>query len=241
MVIGFAVSFVPSLSVKYLISLALFINLNTASGQSLEEVYSNDSEYMEFFGDSIRFQLESNGGLIYLLRGNGIFRQDENYLYLTTDNYKGKGSYCSFNQTRSEPILHVYGADHEPLQGAYVAFKNDAKEVVAECTTDSLGQIKLSKIPGFESVEVKFIGHDTYEFIYRLSEPSDIQVYLAQFEVVENETLIFKIHHNSEYSLQLSMLYSQPNLQGQFSNQNFKRHTHSANSDQVRKHNLTKN
>lgn len=191
--------------------LVLLLVCNQILGQDLKGKYCEMDECLNFSGDQVNFIISSNGGLSIEMRGNGTFFLDEDYFYISTSDYTGQTSEVVYKERSSNQKLTVFDKDGNRLIGAYVRLSNSGIETFYESTTNQFGSLTIPEISEFKSIEIKFIGYDSFSFnIDSVANEKDIDVYLANYEVVENKLLTFQILGKAKDQLQLVLLTITP-------------------------------
>ena len=191
---------------KGFLTVSIFVLLCYHYGysQKLSGKFFDREEYISLNKKEVSFLISSNGGLIYILKGNGEYRITDGFLIIKTDESKfekSKGS--TEKKTKSSQIIKVENFKHEPIVGASVSLLDSRYKMIDGDFTDDSGTAHIRANSKAKKIQIAYIGYDelTEDYI----PDADYTVTLTDYETLENKTMVFKITeiNSDEISLQL--------------------------------------
>ena len=184
---------------------------NQVFGQQLEGKYCDSDECLHFSEGQVSFIMQSNGGLSIEMRGKGTYSSDEDYFFISTNKYVGEPSRVNFIQRSDKHKLTVFDQDGNHLTGVYVRLSNSDDKTIYESTTDQFGSLLIPETSDLNSIDIRFVGYDNFSFnIDSPNKEKDINVYLASYQVIENELLTFQKLGETADNLRIVLLAITP-------------------------------
>lgn len=183
----------------------IFIFSNDVFSQQLGGKFTDGYDFIEFKNDSVDFKLESNGGLIMDLRGNGIYKLSNEYLLIKTFDFKGFDSHCEKIKNESESIqFTILDPNNTAIYGVNIIFTDNKGKFLSGTVTDKNGQASIAKNENACKINLSLVGYDTYTINY--SDNCDYRVNLMDYKIIENKTVVFKINSSDSDILNLTLL-----------------------------------
>ena len=190
---------------KALIIIILCLISIISWSQTFQGLYKENSDFLNFSDDSVKFKFESNGGLIINELGEGNYRLIDEFLIIKASDYKGLKSvvHKSFNKNdRFElKILNKHG---NPLPGATILFLDQSEKVIDGLISDNLGQANYQFSTKIKKIKIVFIGYDTIEF--ECDQFNSFTIELIDDEIIENQIVVFQVINHDTKSLSLRLL-----------------------------------
>ncbi|NOZ33943.1 MAG: carboxypeptidase regulatory-like domain-containing protein [Chlorobi bacterium] len=174
--------------------------------QKLSGKFFDREEYISFNKKEVSFSINSNGGIITVLKGNGNYKIIVDFLIIQTGKNKNKFEKSKVNTLKTKENIQVVKVEnflHEPIAGASISLLNSRNKTIDGDLTDDLGTAHIRANSKAEKIHITYIGYDelTADYI----PDADYTVTLTDYEILENKTLVFKITdiNSDEISLQL--------------------------------------
>ena len=184
--------------------ISILVCLNYTFSQKIDGKYFENSDYIEFKNDSADFKISSSSGLTNL-HGAGVYDVIDEFLLIMTCYYKGLNS-C-YEKTKKENGLSqitVVAPDNKPIIGVNLILTDKKGTLLFSTATNEDGQATFKNAENADKLILALIGYDTYTIDY--SDNFDYQVILMDYEVIENETVVFKINSINPDTLNLTLL-----------------------------------
>lgn len=174
-------------------------------GQNPAGKYFDNSDYLEFERENIRLEIESNGGLIISLCASGIFEICDNFLLINAHEFDDKKSIIETEHTNSDysliTISDQYG-NHIP--GVQIILIDRTDKILKGFITDLDGNVSFESNAIIDKVRVAYIGYD--ELLIEFSNKLNYNIKLVDYDVLENQTIVFKINSYNSDTLNLTLL-----------------------------------
>jgi len=174
-------------------------------GQNPTGKYFDNSDYLEFEHENIRFEIESNGDLIISLCASGIFEIYDNYLLINAQEFNGKKSIIETAPINSDYSLFTISDQYgNHIPGVPILFIDSANKILKGLVTDIDGNVSIEGNALIDKVRVAYIGYD--DLLFDFSNQLNYNIKLIDYDVLENQTIVFKINSYNSDSLNLTLL-----------------------------------
>ena len=192
-------------------TLSILLVIGTLNAQNFNGKYIRNKNvpqenYINFNNDHADFVIDSEGCLIFEMRGNGTYEIIENYLVIhTEDSRNSKSSFETSLSHSSYSIIKVMSNSGENIPGANISLINNQGNVIGNVYTDFYnGEAKINDNKEISKIKISCVGYSsiTIDFDKKL----DYQVFLSEGVTLEHKTLVFKITSVSTDSLCLTLL-----------------------------------
>ena len=174
-------------------------------GQNPTGKYFENSDYLEFEHENIRLEIESNGGLIISLCASGIFEIYDYYLLINAQEFVGNKSMIETEHTNCDYSLITISDQYgHHIPGVQIVFIDSTGKILKGLITDIDGKVSFEGNSLIDKVRVACIGYD--DLLFEFSNKLNYNIKLVDYEVLENQTIVFKINSYNSDSLNLTLL-----------------------------------
>lgn len=191
--------------------LSMLFTGTTLTAQSLSGTYTNGTDSLIFKGDQVTFRVSGFGGLSSTQTGTGTYEREENFLLVHTTKYPGaKASFQEINGSRADTcVVKVTGLNSFPIQGILVEPDKVSRKELGGQVTGNDGMIYLTNIEKLKTITVSGMGYNTLTIDYRPG--YDYLVKLTDYEVIEDETVVFEFKEVDDETLSVTLLTAEFN------------------------------
>jgi hypothetical protein len=195
-----------------LLLLLILTNSFESIGQVPNSTYFDNSDFLRFQNDTIDFKLKSNGGITFDIMASGTYKLLDNFIIVNAKEYNGmKSSHTKIPSQKEITKVYVYSNANLPVKGVNVVLKDVDGKFLSGTITNEDGIANIEKNDVAQSLTITHLGFDNYSFAFTTN--FDYQVNLMNYEVIENQQIIFKINEWNNDSINLTLLstYFKPN------------------------------
>ncbi len=175
--------------------------------QQLEGTFKNGLDSLTFDGENIVFRISGFGGLSSAQVGEGSYEYNDDYLFIHTRDFSGgeRSVFQELEGSRTDTcVVKVVSLYNYPIENILVESLNKSdKNIEAKVTGDD-GKIILTQNNKISSIAASSIGYNSISFNY--TQGKDYLVRLAEHEIVENRTVIFKIQPIDDETISVLLL-----------------------------------
>lgn len=174
--------------------------------QQFEGTYKNGSDSIAFSNETVSFRISGFGGLSSAHTGEGIYELSGNYLFIHTSDYSGnKTSFALLDDSGKDTcIVHTVSVQNYAVQGILVEARTKAGKLISGKVTGNDGKVIFTPCDKIASISAISLGYHPISFDYTAGR--DYKIRMAQNDIIENKTVIFKINFIDEETLSLLML-----------------------------------
>ena len=188
-----------------LLLLLILTNSFESIGQVPNSIYFDNSDFLRFQNDTIDFKLKSNGGITFDIMASGTYKLLDNFIIVNAKEYNGmKSSHTKIPSQKEITKVYVYSNDNLPVKGVNVVLKDVDGKFLSGTITNEDGIANIEKNDLAHILSLSLIGFDNYSFAFTTN--FDYQVNLMNYEVLENQQIIFKINEWNIDSINLTLL-----------------------------------
>lgn len=197
-------------SIPLLLSMLFFSTPVTA--QSLSGTYTNGTDSLVFKGDQVMFRISGFGGLSSTQTGTGTYEREGDFLLVHTTAYPGaKATFQESNGSRKDTcVVKVTGVNGYPIPGILVEPDKVSRKEPGGQVTGSNGTIYLPNTGKLRTITVFGMGYNKITIDYRPG--YDYLVRLTDYEVIEDETVVFEFNEIDDETLSVTLLTAEFNL-----------------------------
>lgn len=191
---------------KYFTVLILLSLSLSLLSQDFDGNYKDKTDSFSFSNGQALFSLSGFGALFTRMVGEGEYEYVDNYLLVHTSDYPGEKSvFESIDGSKKDSIVvKVVGPDNYPVQGALTEFLSESNKTIRGYITDDLGKSQHPKDHKIKRIKVTNLGYD--EVILEVVQGKDFLVRLARNNVIENQTVAFKVMSEDAETLSITLL-----------------------------------
>lgn len=188
-----------------LLLLLILTNPFESIGQVQNSIYFDNSDFIRFHNDTIDFKLKSNGGITFDIMASGTYKLLDNFIIVNAKEYNGmKSSHTKIPSQKEITKVYVYSNDNLPVKGVNVVLKDVDGKFLSGTITNEDGIANIEKNDLTHILSLSLMGFDNYSFAFTTN--FDYQVNLMNYEVLENQQIIFKINEWNIDSINLTLL-----------------------------------
>jgi hypothetical protein len=178
--------------------------------QQLDGTFQRNTDSIAFSGNNISFSLSGFAGLSTVLVGEGTYEIIDNFLIVHTSDFSGEKSVVEpLPRTLSDTtVIRVVDNQNFSIQGAFVEARGRsgrrADSRIDRQLTNSFGTVYLTRDPNISRIYISRMGFDNIAFDY--NPENDYRIILAQNEVIENTTVVFRFNHIDDETISILLL-----------------------------------
>ncbi len=178
-----------------LLLLLMFIYSLESYSQVKNSTYFDNSDFIRFQNDTIDFKLKSNGGITFDIMASGTFKLLDNFIIVHAEEYNGmKSTHTKIPSQNKITKFYVYSNELKDVDGKFLSGTITNEDGIANIEKNDVAQ----------SLTITHLGFDNYSFAFTTN--FDYQVNLMNYEVIENQQIIFKINEWNNDSINLTLL-----------------------------------
>jgi len=190
-------------------TILLLLLILTNSFESIAQIpnstYFDNSDFIRFQNDTIDFKIKSNGGITFDIMASGTYKLLDNFIIVCAGEYNGMKSFHTKIPSQKEITkVYVYSNDNLPVKGVNMVLKDVDGKFLSGTITNEDGIANIEKNDVAQSITITHLGFDNYSFAFTTN--FDYQVNLMNYEVIENQQIIFKINEWNIDSINLTLL-----------------------------------
>ncbi len=173
--------------------------------QQFNGKYYDNEDYLLFEGDSVKIDIQSDGGLTCQIRGIGKYEIIDEFLLINTGEYNLSKSIFTTSE-KDEKFTKVLVRDEN---GDFIPFVNISyldkqDKIFGGGVTDFDGICVIENHERIVKIRVSFVGYNS--LIIDFKSNFDYQVILANGLILENQVLVFKINAMEMNRINLTLL-----------------------------------
>lgn len=174
--------------------------------QQFDGTYKSEKDSIAFSNDKVKFRISGFGGLSSAHAGEGSYEVNGDYLFIHTSDYSGdKTTFEVLDGTQKDTcIVQTVNAYNYAVQGILVESRNKSGKLVSGKVTGNDGKIFFTPCAKITSISASSLGYNPISFDY--TPGKDYRIRLAENDIIENKTVVFKINFVDEETLSLLML-----------------------------------
>ncbi len=158
------------------------------------------------FEGNYKDRTDSFGALFTQMVGEGEYEYFNDYLLVNTSDYSGEKSVSEpINGSKKDSVVvKVVDPDNYSVQGALTEFLSESNKVIRGIITDDQGKSQHPNDQKIKKVKVTNLGYD--DIVFDVVQGKDFLVKLAKNNVIENQTVAFKVKSEDEETLSILLL-----------------------------------
>lgn len=194
---------------KKILAIASFIAATTMlHAQQLDGTYKQGNDSLSFSNAKAIFNIGGFGGLSVNKMGEGSFEWIDDFLLIHTADYSGEKTTVQALDGSKKDTVVIKITDNEnfPVQGALIEELNDSGKSLNGSASDDNGKTFHKKSPKVRAIKVSMMGYDEVTFDYNPAK--DYLIRLAKGDVVEHQTVVFRVKETDEETISLLLITS---------------------------------
>jgi len=173
--------------------------------QNLAGRFIEDNDHISFENGYANFKIGGNGGITFYYCGEGKYEIINDFLLIHTSKFKGENSIINPIDTISDQVeLTVNDIKGNAIQGAFVALLDGKGKLISGGISNDKGISLLNRSSQIKQVKVSFVGMDNLTFDY--NQNCNYIIELAPIDIIESQTVVFKVTQSVDNSLSLILL-----------------------------------
>jgi hypothetical protein len=196
----------PIISVMKTFTILVFLLcVELTFSQKIQGLYCENYDFIKFNQDTATFKLDTGGGLIMYMVGQGRFEVIQNFLLIYASDYHGeKSSYTTIKSQNDSIRFNIKDNLGKGIIYANIAFLDTKGKVIGGTTCNKNGLATIARNVNIKKIRISSVGTDHLTIDY---EPDlDYIIHLADDFVIENQILVFKILSFNDFDLNLKLL-----------------------------------
>ena len=191
---------------KILLLTAILLSGISLFAQQLDGTYKNEADSIAFSNEKATFRISGFGGLSSAHVGEGTYELSGDYLFIHTSDYNGnRTQFEALNGSRKDTcIIKTISLHKYSLQGILVEARNKSGKLISSKVRDNEVKLFFTPCEKITSISVSSLGYNPISFDY--TPGKDFLVRVAENDIVENQTVVFKIDFTDQETLSLLML-----------------------------------
>ncbi len=172
----------------------------------LDGTYKNGADSIAFSGEKVIFRISGFGGLSSAHVGEGKYELSGDYLFIHTTDYIGdKTSFELLVGTGKDTcIVHTVSPQNYAVQGILVETHNKSGKLIKGKVTGNDGKVFFTPCDKIASISAASLGYNSISFDY--TPGKDYRIRLAENDIIENKTVVFKTRFIDDETLSVLML-----------------------------------
>jgi hypothetical protein len=174
--------------------------------QQLEGTFKNGQDSLTLSNGKASFRISGFAGLSTAQVGEGEYERIDDFLLVHTSDYSGdKSAFQPLDGSKKDTcVVKVVSLHNYPVQGILVESTNKSGKPIEGKVTGNDGRVLLTENEKTETIAVSGMGYNSISFDYTAEK--DYLVILAENDVIENKTVVFRMHSIDEETLSLLLL-----------------------------------
>lgn len=191
---------------KYFTILSFLFITFALAAQDFEGNYKDKTDSLFFSNGKVIFNVSGFGALSTRIVGEGEYEYFDDYLLINTSDYSGKKSvFETVDGSKKDTIVvKVVSIDNYPIQGVLTEFLSESDKVIRGSVTNDQGKCIQPNDQKIKKVKVANMGYN--DIIFDAVQGKDFLVKLAKNNVIENQTVVFKIKNEDEDAISIILL-----------------------------------
>jgi hypothetical protein len=198
---------IQSDNMKKYFAILIFLSVSfILCSQDFDGNYKDKTDSLTFSNGKVIFNVSGFGALFTRMVGEGGYEYFDDYLLVNTSEYSGeKSTFEPINGSKKDTIVvKVVSLDNYPIQGALTEFLSASNKVIKGNITNDKGKSQHIKDQKIRKIKVTNLGYD--DIIFDVVQGKDFLVRLAENNVIENQTVAFKVKNEDEETISIILL-----------------------------------
>lgn len=172
----------------------------------LDGTYKIGADSIAFSGEKVTFRISGFGGLSSAHVGEGKYELSGDYLFIHTTDYSGdKTNFELLDGSKKDTcVVHTVSPQNYAVQGILVESRSKSGKLISGKVTGNDGKVFFTPCNKISSISATSLGYNSISFDY--TPGKDYRIKLAENDIIENRTVVFKINFIDEETLSLLML-----------------------------------
>ena len=173
--------------------------------QQFNGKYYDNEDYLLFEGDSVKIDIQSDGGLTCQIRGIGKYEIIDEFLLINTGEYNlSKSIFTTSEKDEKFTKVLVRDENGDFIPFANISYLDKQDKIFGGGVTDFDGICIIENPERIVKIRVSFVGYNS--LIIDFKSNFDYQVILANGLILENQVLVFKINAMEMNRINLTLL-----------------------------------
>ena len=175
------------------------------SAQQFNGKYFDNEDYLLFENDSVKFDIQSDGGLTCQLRGIGKYEIIDEFLLIYAGEYnQSKSLFTTSEKDEKRSKIFVRAENGDLIPFANVAYLDKQDKIFGGGVTDFGGVCIIENPEKIVKIRVSFLCYNSLMIDFKGN--LDYHVILANGLILENQVLVFKIIDMEMNRINLTLL-----------------------------------
>lgn len=192
---------------KIILSSLFVFLLFFPSENTLEGIYKQNDQEIQFTGSEVQFNLKSNGGLIINLRGQGTYKMQQNFLLIKTDKFDGLQSTVKEKIPNTDEFIDFSIKDKSGLPispQVTLTFMDTDGEIIGGDITDQEGLVSVPRNQNINKINLSTLAYDDIEIA--IDSGFDYYIEMLEGKVIEEQNLLIMFTEYGENQIGIRLL-----------------------------------
>lgn len=191
---------------KILLLAGILLSGMSLFAQQLDGTYKNGADSIAFSDEKVTFLISGFGGLSSAHAGEGTYELTDDYLLIHTSDYTGNKTSFELSESfgKDTCVVHTVSPQNYAVQGILVESRNKSGKLINGKVTGNDGKVFFTPCNKIASISATSLGYNSISFDY--TPGKDYRIRLAENDIIENKTVVFRIHTIDDETLSLLML-----------------------------------
>lgn len=173
--------------------------------QQFNGKYYDNADYLLFEDDSVKFDIQSEGGLTCQLRGIGKYEITDEFLLIYAGEYnQSKSLFTTSEKDEKSSKIFVRAENGDLIPFVNVAYLDKQDKTFGGGITDFGGLCIIENPEKIVKIRVSFLGYNSLMIDFKGN--LDYHVILAEGWILEHQVLVFKINAMENKRINLTLL-----------------------------------
>ena len=183
----------------------IIIFMADTSAQQFNGKYFDNEDYLLFENDSVKFDIQSDGGLTCQLRGIGKYEIIDEFLLIYAGEYnQSKSLFTTSEKDEKRSKIFVRAENGDLIPFANVAYLDKQDKIFGGGVTDFGGVCIIENPEKIVKIRVSFLGYNSVMIDFKPN--LDYHVILAEGWILEHQVLVFRINAMENKRMNLTLL-----------------------------------
>jgi hypothetical protein len=179
--------------------------LSATQAQNPQGTFLDNSDFIKLENGFAKFSVYSNGGIIVKKVGEGQYKFIDNYLVIYTKEFSGEKSIVKPTNGQSDKVVfQITDIKGKEIPYANILLLDKKGKEVGGIISNDQGLSFYNRNLNIFKVRVSLIGYDDLTFAF--DPGNDYSIKLADYDVIENSTVVFKVIKMDNEVLELILL-----------------------------------
>lgn len=192
---------------KKYFAIVIFLSISfSLLSQEFEGNYKDKTDSLSFSNGKVIFNVSGFGALFTRMVGEGEYEYFDDYLLVNTSDYSGEKSvFEPIDGSKKDTIVvKVVDLNNYSIQGVLTEFLSESDKTIKGGVTNDQGKSQHTYDQKIKKIKASNLGYD--DIVFDVVQGKDFLVKLAKNNVIENQTVAFKVKNDDEETISIILL-----------------------------------